>query len=128
MHPIGRKCVNLIDQNRIEVFLLANDYCVNAKLRHWLVNRQKIWRRRAQVGHLLDRKFLFPRSSMSQNRGFTRGFVAIERFLILMIYSKKSGPNDCVVIRRLSLFRGVAIGRFHCNSYPNLTLPHRYEI
>ena len=23
---------------------------------------------------------------MSQNRGFTRGFVAIERFLILMIY------------------------------------------
>ena len=31
---------------------------------------------------------------MSQNRGFTRGFVAIERFLILMIYSKKIGTRQ----------------------------------
>ena len=30
---------------------------------------------------------------MSQGRGFTRGFVAIERFLILMIYSKKIGTK-----------------------------------
>ena len=30
---------------------------------------------------------------MSQNRGFTRGFVAIERFLLLMIYSKKIGTK-----------------------------------
>ena len=30
---------------------------------------------------------------MSQNRGFTRGFVAIERFLTLMIYSKKIGTK-----------------------------------
>ena len=33
--------------------------------------------------------------------------------LILMI-AKKLGPNNFVVIRRLSLFRGVTIGRFHC--------------
>ena len=30
---------------------------------------------------------------MSQNRDFTRGFVAIERFLMLMIYSKKIGTK-----------------------------------
>ena len=30
---------------------------------------------------------------MSQNRGFTRGFVALERFLILIIYSKKIGTK-----------------------------------
>ena len=35
-----------------------------------------MWRVRAPVGHLIGREVLFPRSSMSQNRGFTRGFVA----------------------------------------------------
>ena len=71
---------------------------------------------RAPVGHLIGLEVLFRRSHMSQNRGFARGFVAIERFLILMIHRKKSGPNVCVVIRRLSLFRGVAIWRFHCTN------------
>ena len=108
---------------RIQVFLLANDHCLTAKLRTQALGkhvlslirkqREKIWRRRAPVEHLIDREVLFPRLSMSQNRGFTRGFVAIERFLILMINSKKSGPNDCVVIRRLSKLRGVAIARLH---------------
>ena len=56
---------------------------------------------------------------MSQNRGFTQGLVAIKRFLILMIYSKKPGPNNCVVIRRLSPVRTVAIGRFHCSYLSN---------
>ena len=31
--------------------------------------------------------------AMSQNGGFTGGFVAIERFLILIIYSKKIGTK-----------------------------------
>ena len=41
----------------------------------------------------MDREVLFPCSSMSQNRGFTRGFVANARFLILMIYTKKIGTK-----------------------------------
>ena len=76
--------------------LLANDYCLNAKLRtqallskHMLSLvrkwREKIWRWRAPVGHLIGREVLFHPSSMSQNRGFTRGFFANEKFLILMI-------------------------------------------
>ena len=88
MHLIGRKCVNLICQNRGVFF--GYIYCLNVKLRtqalskHVLslvgIYREKIWRRRAPVGHLIGREVLFPRSDMSQNRGFTRGFVAIERF------------------------------------------------
>ena len=52
------------------------------------------------VGHLSDREVLFPRSSMSQNRGLTRGFVAIERFLILMIYSRLCRNSEVVAIQR----------------------------
>ena len=38
--------------------------------------------------------------------------VVTQRFIF---YSKvKSGPNDCVVIQKLSLFRCVAIQRLHC--------------
>ena len=61
----------------------------------------------------------FSRSPMSQNRGFTQGFVAIERFSILMIYSKKkSGPKDCVII-----------GRLHCiNNSPTDHSPFFYGI
>ena len=52
---------------------------------------------------------------MLQNRGFTRGLVAIERFLILMINNKKIGTRRlCQVIRRFLQLRGVAIGRLHC--------------
>ena len=47
--------------------------------------RGKIWSRQSPVGRLIDREVIFPRSSIAQNRGFTRGLVAIERFLILMI-------------------------------------------
>ena len=100
--------------------LLATDYCQNTKLRTqaWskhvlsLVEkyREKIWRGRAPAGHLISREVLFPRSSMSQNRGFTRGFVAIERFLILMIYSEKIGTKRFGGCR----YSKVAIWRFHC--------------
>ena len=43
---------------------------------------------------------------MSQNRGFTRSFVAIERFLILIMYSQKIGikrlcrNSEVVTIKR----------------------------
>ena len=83
--------------------LLANDYCQNTKLRTQTLSkhklslvgkyREKIWRWRAPVGHLIGREVLFLRSSMSQNRDFSLGFVAIERFLILKIYSKKIGAK-----------------------------------
>ena len=49
---------------------------------------------------------------MSQNRGLTRGLVAVERILIQMIHTniaKKSGPCDCVVIRRLSQLGGCIV-------------------
>ena len=72
--------------------------------------------------HLIDQEVLFPRSSMSQNRGFTRGFIIIARFLILMTYdvAKKSGPNDCVVILSCRSSEGSQLGGctvLHCISH-----------
>ena len=97
------------------MLLMAKDYCLNAKLRTQALSKHllslvgiyidKIWRRQA----LIDGEIKLPRSYMSQNRGFTRGFAAIERFSILRIYSKK--------IRTKQLCRNsevVAIGRLHC--------------
>ena len=40
---------------------------------------------------------IFPAHLCRKTRGFTRGFVAIEKFLILMIYSKKIGIKRLTV-------------------------------